>query len=125
MDELDNLYAMERDMESLQPLAAGVEEDVETYLAGLRAAIQQTEDYRELDMLRKEERQALQVIEGLVDRRVAKLIGYASLRAVTPSLQVPEMNARDREVLEQLTNALKGARGKSSLANVLTPNGHK
>jgi DNA replication factor GINS len=113
LDELSRQLVMEREIDSLKPLPANFFDDAYQYLRQLKTTGDNELNYREQMMIRDEERNAHIILNGIIDRRFAKLmevsvLGANNIQAIDPNT----LNSLEHEAYEILVKAIKEARTK-------------
>lgn len=119
LEQLSEILRNERELNNLQELPASIENDITDYLNKLKTAQDECSDYRELSMVRDEYKNAMILIEGIVERRFAKLVNYAVISITNQHPVSMKITSNDKIVFESLYNQMKELRNNMQLANCL------
>jgi DNA replication factor GINS len=113
LEELSRQLVMEREIDSLKPLPSNFFDDAYQYLRQLKTTGDNESNYREQMMIRDEERNAHIILNGIIDRRFAKLMEVSVLGANNiPAVDPNALNNSEHEAYEILVKAIKEARTK-------------
>lgn len=112
LEDLANRLAMERESDRLQELDDSFYERAATYVKQLEHARQEAADYKELAMIDDEIKNSRILIEGVFDRRMSKVIQYASIYAAGTRISVDNLTRAEKEVFDALVVALEHGRLK-------------
>jgi DNA replication initiation complex subunit (GINS family) len=116
IEALSEQLSAEHDIESLDPLPTNFMNDAKQYLQQLKIEQNNTYDYREQAMIRDEEKSAVLLLEGIVDRRFAKLINLSLIHSLgNNTIDQNNLNGVDREAFDILHKAIKDAKSKIEL----------
>ncbi len=112
LEELAQILTMERDSDRLQTLDDSFYEDSASYIHGLEDARIDASNYKEASMIDDETKNARILIEGVFDRRMSKLIEYASIAATGTRISVEGLTKSELPVYEAVVAALEKGRNE-------------
>ena len=112
LEDLANKLVMERESDRLQPMDDTFYEQAALYVKRLDQARQDAEDYKEAGMIDDEIKNARILIEGVFDRRMSKIIQYASIYAAGTRLNVEGLTVAEKSVFDGLVAALEKGRAE-------------
>ncbi len=110
LEDLASKLVLERESDRLQPLDAVFYEQAADYIKALDRSRQEAADYKEAGMIDDEIKNARILIEGVFDRRMSKIIQYASIFAAGTRLNVEGMTKAEKTVFDGLVVALEKGR---------------
>ncbi|HMK47542.1 MAG TPA: hypothetical protein VK436_13025 [Methanocella sp.] len=112
LEDLSNRLALERESDRLQELDGSFYEAAALYVRQLEGARQEAADYKELAMIDDEIKNARILIEGVFDRRMSKIIQYASIFAAGTRITVEGMTEAEKNVFDSLVGTLEKGRNE-------------
>jgi len=113
IEALSQQLSTEHDIDSLNPLPANFINDAKQYIQHLKTEQNNTYDFREQTMIRDEERSAIILLEGIIDRRFAKLVNLSLIYSLgSNNIDSNKLNGVDREAFDILLKAIKDAKSK-------------
>lgn len=113
LEVLTNQLAQEREVNRLAPLPHNFINDTKQYIQQLQDESYNTLKYQEQMMLRDEEKNARIILEGIIDRRFAKLIDISLIYASgINNIDPASFDKVEREAFDILVKAIKDARTK-------------
>lgn len=119
LEKLSEYLRNERESDAVQELHQGLEQEIIEYLKNLNVAQDECSDYRELGMLRDEYKNAMLILEGLIERRFAKLVNYAVISITRQNTVEIKVHDSDKIVFDTLCNQMKDLKNNMILANCL------
>jgi DNA replication initiation complex subunit (GINS family) len=113
IDVLSQQLSTEQDIDALNSLPVNFMADAKQYIQHLQEDLKNTYDYREQMMIRDEEKSAMILLEGITDRRFAKLINISLIYSIGGhNIDPNTLSSVDREAFDLLVQAIKDARFK-------------
>ena len=112
LEELAQILTMERDSDRLQTLDDSFYEESASYIHGLEDARIDASNSKEASMIDDEIKNARILIEGVFDRRMSKLIEYASIAATGTRISVEGLTKSELPVYEAVVAALEKGRNE-------------
>ena len=110
LEDLASKLVLERESDRLQPLDAAFYEQAADYIKALDRSRQEAANYKEAGMIDDEIKNARILIEGVFDRRMSKIIQYASIFAAGTRLNVEGMTKAEKTVFDGLVVSLERGR---------------
>jgi DNA replication initiation complex subunit (GINS family) len=113
LDVLSQQLSAEQDIDALNSLPINFMLDAKQYIQQLHEDLKNTYDYREQMMIRDEEKSAMILLEGITDRRFAKLINISLIYSIgVHNIDPNTLSSIDREAFDLLVQAIKEVRVK-------------
>ena len=112
LEDLANKLVLERESDRLQELDDSFYAQAAEYIRSLDRARQDAADYKEAGMIDDEIKNARILIEGVFDRRMSKIIQYASIFAAGTRLNVEGLTGAEKAVFDGLVAALEKGRSE-------------
>ena len=125
LDDLSSKLALERESDRLQELDPSFYDQVAAYIRRLEQARQEAADYKEAGMVDDEIKNARILIEGVFDRRMSKIILYASIYAAGTRIAVEGLTGPERTVFDALVAALEQGRTEILVPALAAPGAPK
>jgi len=116
LESLSQLLQNERDNKKLAPLPSSFKEDASAYFRKLNIDMNNASNHREQDQLHDEEKNARLMLNGIQDRRLAKIMDLAILfHSGIKILEIDGLVENDREAFDILVKAVGQANTLTSI----------
>ena len=112
LEELAKILTIERESDRLQTLEDAFYEESASYIRGLEDARANASNYKEASMIDDEVKNARILVEGVFDRRMSKIIEYASIAATGTRISVEGLTKGEIPVYESVVEALEKGRNE-------------
>ncbi|MCD1293831.1 hypothetical protein CUJ83_02315 [Methanocella sp. CWC-04] len=113
LEELARILTVERESDKLQDIEDSFYEECARYIRQLEQDKAEAANYKEASMIDDEIKNARIIIEGVFDRRVSKILEYASISASGTRLSAEGLTSKEKSLYESLVSALE--RGRSEI----------
>lgn len=119
LEKLSDILRTEKETDNIQDLHENIENEITTYLNMIKNAEDECSDYKELSMIRDEYKNAMLIIEGLIERRFAKLVNYAAISITRQNALSINIQNSDKIIFETLCNQMKEHKKNMLLSNCM------
>lgn len=112
LERLAYILTMERESDRLQQLDGSFYEEAALYIKRLEEARGNASHYKEAAMIDDEAKNGRIMVEGIFDRRMSKIIEYASIASAGTAISVEGLTAGEKAIYDALVVALEKGRNE-------------